>query len=195
MTPRLPALSATSKDVRAYISRTLVTKLGTSPDIAEETAKLWKDGRGAELYDFTERSFRALFGEQTGWSLFRIVHEEKVQDWKQSIVGLISSFTMFGALTVTICLILRILLQCTSKAAFPYGFKKVGLPLFQASLVLGLSMINYGLQTPSFNSDAILVGGMMISFPTVFGVYLCSLPEVIRDEEGNSLGYALVAPR
>ncbi|KAJ8060616.1 hypothetical protein OCU04_010926 [Sclerotinia nivalis] len=90
MTPRLPALSATSSDVRAYISRTLISKLGTSPEIAEETAKLWKDGRGAELYDFSARAFRSIFGDQIGWSLFRIVHEDKLQDWKQSIVGLIS---------------------------------------------------------------------------------------------------------
>ena len=90
MSPRLPARSAYSSDVRAYISRALVSKLGIAPDIADETAGLWKDGRGAELYDFPVRAFKSVFGEQTGWSLFRIVQEDKLQDWKQSTVGMLS---------------------------------------------------------------------------------------------------------
>ncbi|CAD6448682.1 f60e6f6c-7c0c-490a-9ba3-6f819f76c17c [Sclerotinia trifoliorum] len=188
MTPRLPAFSANSNDVRAYISRTLITKLGTSPDIAEETAKLWKDGRGAELYDFSARAFKSVFGEQTGWSLFRIVHEDKLQDWKQSIVGLLSSYALFGAIIVTICLILRLLLLYASKATFPYGFKKGGLPVFQALLILGLSMINYGLQTPSIDEgQSLAIAGMMISFTAAIGTLLCSLPDpaLMRGEEGK----------
>ena len=90
MPPRLPARSAYSSDVRVYISLTLVSKLGIARDVADETAKLWKDGRGAELYDFPVRSFKSVFGEQTGWSLFRIVYEDKLQDWKESTVGMLS---------------------------------------------------------------------------------------------------------
>ncbi|KAJ8060615.1 hypothetical protein OCU04_010925 [Sclerotinia nivalis] len=62
-----------------------------------------------------------------------------------------------------------------------------GLPLFQALLVLGLSMINYGLQTPSFEGDSIVIVGMMIGFTAAIGTLLCSLPDpkVMRDEEGK----------
>lgn len=94
MFQRLPARSAYLSDVRIYISRALVTRLDTAPDSADETAKLWKDGRGAELFDFSMTAFKSLFGEQTGWPLFRIVHEDKLQDWKESTVGILS-FCMF----------------------------------------------------------------------------------------------------
>lgn len=90
MSPRLPAPSAHSSDVRAYIARALVSRLGIASNIADETARLWKDGRGAELCDFTARAFKSVFGEQTGLSLFRIVHEDKLQDWKQSTIGVLS---------------------------------------------------------------------------------------------------------
>ena len=61
-----------------------------APDIANETAKLWKEGRGAELYDSTARRFKSLFGEQMGRSLFCIVREDELGDWEPSIVGMVS---------------------------------------------------------------------------------------------------------
>ena len=60
------------------------------------------------------------------------------------------------------------------------------LPLSQVSLVLGLLMVNYGLQTPSFNGVSIAILGSMIGLPAMFAVYLCSLPEMDRGEEGQS---------
>lgn len=43
-------------------------------------------------------------------------------------------------------------------------------------------MINYGLQTPSFEGPSIAIAGSMIAFPATMAVYLCSLPEVERGE-------------
>ena len=60
------------------------------------------------------------------------------------------------------------------------------LPLSHALFVLGLLMINYGLQTPSLNGVSIAILGSMIGLPAMFAVYLCSLPEVDRGEEGQS---------
>lgn len=47
-------------------------------------------------------------------------------------------------------------------------------------------MVNYGLQTPSFDGVSIAILGSMIGFPAMIAVYLCSLPEVNRGEEGQS---------
>ncbi|KAI9642107.1 hypothetical protein NHQ30_008908 [Ciborinia camelliae] len=185
MSPRLPARSAYSSDVRAYITHVLVSKLGTAPDIAEETAKLWKDGRGAEFYDFPGQAFISLFGKQTGWSLFRIVDEDKIQDWKESIVGMLSSYALFGSITVTVLLFLRILVLYYSKAPFPKGFKKGFFSLSQALLAVGMLMMNYGLQTPSEDALSIGIGGTMIGTIAFFAVCISTLTERAKRERGE----------
>lgn len=60
------------------------------------------------------------------------------------------------------------------------------LPLSQVLLLLGILMVNYGLQTPSFDGVSIAILGSMIGLPAMFAVYLCSLPEIDRAAEGQS---------
>ena len=90
MSPKLPARSAGPDEVRAYIVRVLMTQRDTTSDAANETASLWRLGRGSELRDASVQVFKSIFGNYTGWFLYRIVHEDELEDWQQSTVGMIS---------------------------------------------------------------------------------------------------------
>jgi hypothetical protein len=90
MSPKLPAPSAGPNKVRAYIARVLISKHDTSSDLADEIASLWRLGRGSELRDASVQVFKGIFGDFNGWLLYRIVHEDELEDWQQSIVGIIS---------------------------------------------------------------------------------------------------------
>jgi hypothetical protein len=90
MSPKLPARSAGPDEVRAYIARVLVSKQGTSSDLADETASLWRLGGGSELRDASVRVFKGVLVDFNGWLLYRIVHEDELEDWEQSIIGIIS---------------------------------------------------------------------------------------------------------
>ena len=90
MSPKLPASSAGPNEVRAYIAEVLMSKQDATPDVAEEIANLWRLGRGSELRDASVKAFKAIFGDYNGWFLFRIVHEDVVEDWQQSTIGVIS---------------------------------------------------------------------------------------------------------
>jgi hypothetical protein len=62
----------------------------TTSDAAIEAASLWRLGRGSELRDASVQVFKSIFGDFIGWFLFRIVHEDELEDWQQSTVGMIS---------------------------------------------------------------------------------------------------------
>lgn len=89
--PQLPPRSAGPNAVRAYLTQILISKHDTTSEFAHKTANLWHLGRGAELRDSPPKVFRKLFGDYTGWVIYRIVYEDKLQEWKGSVVGLISS--------------------------------------------------------------------------------------------------------
>jgi hypothetical protein len=90
MSPKLPARSAGPIEIRAYIARVLMSKHDISSELADETANLWRLGRGSELRDASVRVFEGIFGDFNGWLLYRIVHEDELEDWQQSIIGIIS---------------------------------------------------------------------------------------------------------
>lgn len=90
MSPKLPARSDGPNEVRAYIARVLISELDTTSDYANKTSNLWGPGRGSELRDLSVRDFKATFGDYMGWVLFRIVHEDELEDWKRSTAGMIS---------------------------------------------------------------------------------------------------------
>ncbi|KAE9381948.1 hypothetical protein N431DRAFT_458499 [Stipitochalara longipes BDJ] len=97
MSPRLPAPSAGPSEVRACISRVLVaSQHDTSSDLADEIANKWRLGRGSELRDASVESFQGIFGNFNGWLLYRIVREDELQDWHQSLVGMISFYMLTG---------------------------------------------------------------------------------------------------
>lgn len=90
MYPRLPPPSAGSDDVRSYIAQILISKQTLTPSQASETANLWLLGRGSELRDTSLRVFKGIFGDYTGWVIFRMVHEDELLDWKESRAGMAS---------------------------------------------------------------------------------------------------------
>lgn len=90
MPPKLPAPSAGPNEVRAYIARVLMSKHDAASDFAEEISNLWRLGRGSELREAPVNYFKKVFGDETGWFLFRIVREDELEDWQRSTVGLVS---------------------------------------------------------------------------------------------------------
>lgn len=90
MLPKFPAQAAGPSEIRTYILQVLMTQDGTTSEVANEIANLWRVGRGSELRDASVQLFKEIFGSYTGWFLYRIVHEEILADWKRSTVGIIS---------------------------------------------------------------------------------------------------------
>lgn len=88
--PKLPALAAGPDAVRAYLAQALVSHNATSYDLANGVAGLWGIGRGSELREAPVKFFTEIFGDFNGWLLYRIVHEDELEEWKHSIVGIIS---------------------------------------------------------------------------------------------------------
>ncbi|RFU23632.1 hypothetical protein B7463_g12706, partial [Scytalidium lignicola] len=178
MSPKLPARSAGPDEVRAYIVRVLMSQHDITSDAANETAGLWRLGRGSELRDASVQVFKSIFGDYTGWFLFRIVHENELEDWQQSAIGMISFYTLIGSIILAALLVLRVLVLHALKGLSLQGLKKASFPIFQALLVMGLFMLNYGLLMPGSNGVAIAICGSMISVFGGFVVLLYFIPQV-----------------
>lgn len=84
---RIPNRSASPEEVRIYIMQALISKHTASHEFAEETARLWRLGRGSELHDAKLGYFQQLFGVEVGLCLFRSVCEDRQDAWAQSPIG------------------------------------------------------------------------------------------------------------
>ncbi|KAL3490656.1 hypothetical protein BJX62DRAFT_206843 [Aspergillus germanicus] len=86
--PKIPDRSATTEDVRSYLTQILTEKYAAHPEFAEEACASWKLGRGAELHDANLEYFQQLFGNEVGFCLHRKVLEAKQKAWQNSYAGI-----------------------------------------------------------------------------------------------------------
>lgn len=77
--------------VRAYIRSTLITRLDTTSEFADEVAGKWHLGRSDDLYQAPYKSYVKIFGQEAGSVLFNTVNEDILEDWWNSYWGLLVS--------------------------------------------------------------------------------------------------------
>ncbi|PMD16012.1 hypothetical protein NA56DRAFT_608299 [Hyaloscypha hepaticicola] len=162
--PKLPAPSAGVKEVRAYLVQVPMSQ-DISADVADEIANKWRLGRGSELHDASRTFLQDIFGNYNGWMLYRIVEEDALEDWQQSPIGIVTFYTMIGAIILTACLILQDIIRYFFNTPPQKCVQKINVPLLlQASSFTRLSMITYGILTPSSNGPPISLGGFLLAF-------------------------------
>jgi hypothetical protein len=71
--PPLPSESATSVEVRAFLTDVLCTQYGVEPEASRNIASLWTVGSGRELRTYPVHMFFSVFGDQAGWVLYKEV--------------------------------------------------------------------------------------------------------------------------
>ncbi|KAL3450320.1 hypothetical protein BJX65DRAFT_270580 [Aspergillus insuetus] len=86
--PKIPDRSATTEDVRSYLTQILTEKYAAHPEFAEEACASWKLGRGAELHDANLEYFQQIFGNEVGFCLYRKVLKAKQKAWQNSYAGI-----------------------------------------------------------------------------------------------------------
>jgi hypothetical protein len=71
--PPLPSESATSVEVRAFLTDVLCTQYGVESEASRNIATLWTVGSGRELRTYPAHMFFSVFGDQAGWVLYKEV--------------------------------------------------------------------------------------------------------------------------
>jgi hypothetical protein len=71
--PPLPSESATSVEVRAFLTDVLCTQYGVEYEASRDVASLWTVGSGRELRTYPAHMFFSVFGDQAGWVLYKEV--------------------------------------------------------------------------------------------------------------------------
>jgi hypothetical protein len=71
--PPLPSESATSVEVRAFLTDVLCTQYGVESEASRNIASLWTVGSGRELRTYPAHMFFSVFGDQAGWVLYKEV--------------------------------------------------------------------------------------------------------------------------
>ncbi|KAM3415555.1 hypothetical protein BST61_g9076 [Cercospora zeina] len=73
----LPAETDTANTVRCFIRDTLTTAYDSDINEAERIASKWTLGTGRELRSDSPHLFRAIFGDEAGWVLYKDVQVQK----------------------------------------------------------------------------------------------------------------------
>lgn len=68
---KVPAGSATSAEVRDYLTAVLKTKHQLPDEHTKCLASRWIVGRGYELRSYTAQMYLDIFGRDVGWVLYR----------------------------------------------------------------------------------------------------------------------------
>ncbi|BCS27782.1 uncharacterized protein APUU_60830A [Aspergillus puulaauensis] len=89
MAIHIPDRSASSADVRRFITDVLVSDYDAEPDFASETASAWRIGRGTELHDANQRYFVDIFGVEIGVCLYRSVLNAREKQRQNSRTGIL----------------------------------------------------------------------------------------------------------
>lgn len=103
---QIPNRSASPEEVRIYITQALISKHNASHEFAEETARLWRLGRGSELHDAELGYFQQLFGVEAGLLIFRSVCEDRQDAWARSPIGRLCNCKLSIIIDVNILLTL-----------------------------------------------------------------------------------------
>lgn len=167
--PQLPARSAAANEVRAYLEQILISKLDLTADLAHQTASSWSLGRGSELLDSSIQVFIKLFGDNTGWLLYRMIHDEELEEWKRSVVGRISSYMIVISVLLTVyhsCYTMWKNSSCSESRVKSFFWITFGF------FLIGLATMNYAFFTPSSNGVLIGIIGSMIAFPAGYAVVI-----------------------
>lgn len=89
----LPSFVTGPNEVRAYLTRILVSKHDATPDIAQQIANKWGLGRPGDLRLASERYFDRVFGSEIGTFIFRTVQEDIQAEWYASVPGMLTYCT------------------------------------------------------------------------------------------------------
>ncbi|KAH6718550.1 hypothetical protein BKA61DRAFT_670973 [Leptodontidium sp. MPI-SDFR-AT-0119] len=114
-----------------------------------------------------------------------MAHEDELLEWKHSRVGIMSFYAIICAISISAFFILRALVLCTLNPRPAEDYRKAFLMASHALLAVGLSLINYGLLTPSLNGVGIAVFGSMVAFPTMFSEPLIWTTNVYLPEDNG----------
>ncbi|KAF7679783.1 hypothetical protein GT037_001434 [Alternaria burnsii] len=77
--PPLPPESATSVEVRTFLTDVLCTQYGVESEASRNIASLWTVGSGRELRTYPADMFFSVFGDQAGWVLYKEVGSRMTQ--------------------------------------------------------------------------------------------------------------------
>ncbi|KAB2099563.1 hypothetical protein AG0111_0g12137 [Alternaria gaisen] len=77
--PPLPSESATSVEVRTFLTDVLCTQYGVESEASRNIASLWTVGSGRELRTYPAVMFFSVFGDQAGWVLYKEVGSRMTQ--------------------------------------------------------------------------------------------------------------------
>ncbi|CEJ94221.1 hypothetical protein VHEMI09765 [[Torrubiella] hemipterigena] len=86
---RLP-YTASAPAVRQYLAATLVNEYGLDWKEANALASPWKYGRGADMHEFDQPTFRAILGAEVGAILW--LHVRRVSNSQKQTLGVAGLF-------------------------------------------------------------------------------------------------------
>lgn len=84
---KLPVRSASAAEVREYIAQVLLSRYNADREVAEEAARSWRLGLGAEIHDASLEFFQQVFGAEIGFCLYRGILDDREQAYELSLRG------------------------------------------------------------------------------------------------------------
>lgn len=122
----IPDPSASSAQVRYYITQILIAKYHLEHTSAEQTARAWKIGRGAELQDASFEYLQQLLGVEVGFCLSKSILDDRDEAWVRSIIGRFLYCKLFHDLTIrTRCQVLITIFPQVCSCYQPRGFLSI----------------------------------------------------------------------
>ncbi|KAJ5594939.1 uncharacterized protein N7459_001147 [Penicillium hispanicum] len=106
-----PPPNAGPSQIRDYLVRILTLKHDTTTNLAQQIADLWQLGRGVDFrqatLDYTDESFRRVFGDATGPFLYQSAREDCIAQWRASTAGTLNRWALVGFPVLGVFLFIR----------------------------------------------------------------------------------------
>lgn len=170
MATSFPPAHAGPKQVRAYVAQLLISRHDSDVDFAKRTADLWQLGRGVDFRSaarlVTDKQFRDTFGDTVGPFLYGSVREEFVAEYRASMIGTLSSWTMTITPVIAVLLLIR--------AARQPSQERVIKALLQTGVAVGPSLLVCAIIERTYLSSTapgvvLFVVGLAICWATALG--------------------------
>ncbi|KAL5358452.1 hypothetical protein BJX96DRAFT_146628 [Aspergillus floccosus] len=168
----LPPLAAGPNEVRAYITRILVSKHDAAPELAQQIASQWTLGRPGDLRRAGVKYFDQVFGSDIGTFLFRTVQEDIRAEWDKSLPGMVLFWTPILSIGLTVFFVVRAFHQRSPR--------DMAASIRYATLASGPPMMFCGFQDQYNSFQGIkIVWGMIVSFFALlwYAMRFCDLLE------------------